>query len=231
MLAVLYDVHGNLPALEAVLADAEAQGADSYLLGGDYAAFGAWPAETVARLEALPAATWLRGNWERWQADRAAVPDGEIFTGAADYACAALGERTVGRHGTLPQQLALDPGRFCHASPVSDMDGFSLPPAVDEAADALLLDGVDERLVVFGHTHVQFTRTTPSGTELVNPGSVGLPVDGDARAAYALLDGSAITLRRVTYDHERAVTALEAIGEPWATATAARLRTAGLDVG
>ena len=60
MIALLYDVHGNLPALEAVLEDAEGAGADRYLLGGDYAAFGAWPAETVGRLKALDA-LWLRG--------------------------------------------------------------------------------------------------------------------------------------------------------------------------
>jgi hypothetical protein len=61
VIALLYDVHGNLPALEAVLKDAEGAGADRFLLGGDYAAFGGWPAETVGRLKALDA-RWLRGN-------------------------------------------------------------------------------------------------------------------------------------------------------------------------
>jgi hypothetical protein len=62
VLALLYDVHGNLPALEAVIADAEAAGADGWILGGDYALFGGWPAETVARLRELDRACWIRGN-------------------------------------------------------------------------------------------------------------------------------------------------------------------------
>ena len=75
MLALLFDIHGNLPALEAVLDDARAAGAKRYLLGGDYAVFGGWPAETVARLRELPDATWIRGNVDRWAATEA--PDGE----------------------------------------------------------------------------------------------------------------------------------------------------------
>jgi hypothetical protein len=75
MLALLFDTHGNLPALEAVLEDAQAAGATRHLLGGDYAVFGGWPAETVARLRELPDATWIRGNVDRWAATEA--PDGE----------------------------------------------------------------------------------------------------------------------------------------------------------
>jgi len=74
VLAILYDVHGNLPALEAVLADAATAGATRYALGGDYALFGGSPAETVARLDALRGATWIRGNGERWTADPSQAP-------------------------------------------------------------------------------------------------------------------------------------------------------------
>ena len=66
MEALLYDVHGNLPALQAVLADAQAEGATSYVLGGDYALFGGWPQETVALLRTLAPALWIRGNVDRW---------------------------------------------------------------------------------------------------------------------------------------------------------------------
>jgi hypothetical protein len=83
VLACLYDVHGNLPALEAVLADAEAAGATRYCLGGDYALFGAWPAETVERLRGLENAMWIRGNGERWTADAAAAPDNPVVQGAS----------------------------------------------------------------------------------------------------------------------------------------------------
>lgn len=65
---MLYDVHGNLPALEAVLGDAQAARADAFVLGGDYALFGPWPAETLAALRELEPATWIRGNVDRWTA-------------------------------------------------------------------------------------------------------------------------------------------------------------------
>ena len=79
---------------------------------------------------------------------------------------------------------------------------WSPEPAPNEAE---LLAGVTAKRVVFGHTHLQFARTTAEGLELVNPGSVGLPFDGDTRAGYALLDPEGgVELRRVAYDHERA---------------------------
>src|SRR5437899_3178190 len=72
--ALLYDIHGNLAALEAVLADAESAGATSYLLGGDYAAFGPWPRETAELLESLPAIARIRGNVERWLREEPEAP-------------------------------------------------------------------------------------------------------------------------------------------------------------
>lgn len=224
MLAVLYDIHGNLPALEAVLADAHARGAGRFLLGGDYSAFGAWPAQTVARLDELQDATWIRGNWERWQIEPGDMPDNEVVRGAAGAVVDDLGEQTVRRLGALPESVVVDATLFCHASPRSDMDSFSPDPAPH---DAQLLAGVAERRVVFGHTHVQFERTSESGVELVNPGSVGLPLDGDTRAAYALLHpGGEVELRRVEYDHRHAAAALRERGEPWADALAQRLERA-----
>ena len=65
MLAVLYDIHGNLVALDEVLKDAEAAGADAYLLGGDFGSWSPWPLETIERLRVLPNTTWIRGNGER----------------------------------------------------------------------------------------------------------------------------------------------------------------------
>ena len=76
MLGLLYDIHGNLPALEAVLAEADALGVDSWLLGGDYGIPSPWPLETLERLEALPNATWIRGNGERWTRELPRHPGG-----------------------------------------------------------------------------------------------------------------------------------------------------------
>jgi diadenosine tetraphosphatase ApaH/serine/threonine PP2A family protein phosphatase len=225
MLATLYDIHGNLPALEAVLQDAREQGAGHFLLGGDYAALGAWPAETVARLHELQDATWIRGNWERWQADPSAIPS-FAPQGAGEATAAALGAAMVAELAALSDVTELDGTLFCHASPGSDVAGLYPDP---QPTDEELLAGVVHARVVVGHTHLQFRRTTEGGIDLINPGSVGLPFDGDTRAAYALLhpDG-AVDLRRVTYDVEHAVAELRTRAEPWAAQLAITLANASL---
>ena len=91
MLALLYDVHGNLGALDAVLADARAQGADHWVLGGDYSLFGPEPEATVARLRELAPAMWLRGNGERWTAHPGAAPDNAVVPPAIEACRMALG--------------------------------------------------------------------------------------------------------------------------------------------
>jgi diadenosine tetraphosphatase ApaH/serine/threonine PP2A family protein phosphatase len=222
-LALLYDVHGNLPALEAVLAQSAAE---RFLLGGDYALFGAWPAQTVAALRALPGATWIRGNGERWTVAPSQAPDNEIVQGAIVACREALGRRLVDELAALAEQKVLDGVRYCHASPVSDVRSFLPDPADDE--DELLV-GVAERRLVFGHTHLPFRRLSAGGVELVNPGSVGMPFDGDPRAAYALVhDDGAVEHRRVAYDHEASAAAVrERFGESaWTETIARRLATA-----
>jgi predicted phosphodiesterase len=228
-LAILYDIHGNRPALEAVIADARENGADRWLLGGDYAAFGAWPVECVALLEGLDDATWIRGNWERWQIEPDATPDAEVVKTANAWVRGSLGEALVARLGVLPESVVLGDTLFVHGSPVSDIESFL--PEADPEQDDQLLAGVGQRRVVFGHTHLQFRRRAADGIELVNPGSVGLPWDGDVRAAYATVaDDGELRLQRVEYDVEAAARALEALGEPWTATIAARLRQARFDV-
>ena len=185
MLALLYDVHGNLPALDAVLADARAQGADRWLLGGDYACSAPSPRRRSTRLRALAPAMWLRGNGERWTADPDAAPDNPLVPAAIEACREALGAALVAELGALPEQGVHEDTRYVHASPVSDVRSFLPQPADDEPE---LLAGVREPRLVFGHTHLPFRRiSTTGGIELVNPGSVGLPFDGDQRAAYALV--------------------------------------------
>jgi predicted phosphodiesterase len=205
--ALLYDIHGNLPALEAVLADAGDAG--GFLLGGDYATAGAWPRETVDRLKELPDATWIRGNADRWLVDRhdAPAPIDEIAAACAE----TLGEELVAELAGLPESTVIDGTLYCHASPQSDMQSF-LPEPGDR--DAELLMGVEAERVVFGHTHIAFEREGPGGIRLANPGSVGMPWDGDHRAAYAVIDGDRLELRRVEYDWEASVAAVrERVGE------------------
>ncbi len=226
VLSLLYDVHGNLPALEAVLRDAEGQGADSWLLGGDYALFGGWPAETVARLETLRPATWIRGNGERWTGDPGAVAQQATLLAAVADCRAALGDAAVGRLAALPFDARVDGARFVHASPVSDVRSFAPEPDPEEDA-RLLADAAADRLV-FGHTHVAFARTAADGTELVNPGSVGMPTDGDHRASYALLhDDGRVEHRRVAYDHALSAARVRERGE-WAEVAARRIERAAM---
>lgn len=222
-IGLLYDVHGNLPALEAVLGDARAKGVERFLLGGDYALFGAWPAETVDRLRSLDA-DWIRGNVDRWTAEPADAPD-EV-QGAIAACRDLLGQATVGELAALPETLERDGTLYCHASPGSDLQGFLPEPAPDEGA---LLQGVAQRRVVFGHTHLQFTRTGPGGIELLNPGSVGIPLDGDQRAAYAIL-GDGIELRRVPYDHAASAAAVRERLGPAGEVPARRIEQARIDV-
>jgi diadenosine tetraphosphatase ApaH/serine/threonine PP2A family protein phosphatase len=224
MLALLYDVHGNLPALEAVLADAEAAGADRFLLGGDYALFGAWPAETVARLEELRGATWIRGNGERWTADPAEAPL-EPVREAARACAAALDVQTAARLATLPPEAVIDGVRFVHGSPGSDLIGLMPEP---DAEEERWLAPVRERRLVAGHTHLPFERVSAGGIALLNPGSVGMPFDGDPRAAYALLhDDGRVERRRVTYPHGEAAAAVRArFGTGWGGLVARRIEQA-----
>jgi diadenosine tetraphosphatase ApaH/serine/threonine PP2A family protein phosphatase len=227
MLALLFDIHGNLPALEAVLDDARAAGARRYLLGGDYAVFGGWPAESVARLRDLQDATWIRGNVDRWAATEA--PDGEPAASGVAAARALLDGRTVAELGALPESAGIGHGtRAWHASPKTDLRSFWPEPGDDEEE---LLEGVADRRLVFGHFHVAFERTSASGIELVGPGSVGMPVDGDHRAAWALMhDDGRIERRRVAYDHAASAARVREVadGAPWGEVIAGRIERASM---
>ena len=213
VIAVLYDVHGNLAALDAVIADARAAGAEQWVLGGDYALFGAWPAETVARLRELEPAAWVRGNVDRWAGDPADGAGRRRFQEAIADCRGALGDAVADELGALPFEAELAGARIVHASPVSDLRSFAPEPADDEDE---LLDGTTHPRLMFGHTHIQFRRPgAVADVELVNPGSVGMPLDGDPRAAYALIHPDrTLELRRVAYDTAAAVAGLRESSAP-----------------
>ncbi|HWH54371.1 MAG TPA: metallophosphoesterase family protein [Gaiellaceae bacterium] len=206
MLGILYDVHGNLDALNAVLGEAEAEGVDEWLLGGDYCAFGPWPVGTLERLRRLQNATWLRGNGERWLVDPPMDMPAEqsdfVFAALAS-AIAQLGAGDIDYLVGLPTLAEREEAFYCHGSPLSDVDSFA-PESGEE--DVRLLAGIEETQVVFGHSHVQFRREGANDTDLVNPGSVGMPIDGDTRAAWAIRrDDGSIELRRTAYDTAPAI--------------------------
>jgi predicted phosphodiesterase len=207
--AAIYDVHGNLPALEAVLADIDAQGVDVVVSGGDLVA-GPFPAEVLALLGSRPDARFLRGN-----ADRLVLEGVEEH--GQDWAATrgGLGKEALEAIGSWPLTVELEIdglGRtlFCHAVPSADEPIFTWLTPDEEVAQ--LVGDVDADLVVCGHTHAQFDRRLASGLRIVNAGSVGMPYQGRRGAFWALL-GPGVELRRTEYDTEAAVAAIrEATG-------------------
>ena len=156
-----------------------------------------------------------------------AVPSA-VVPGAIAAAREALGPDVVADLASLPFSYPHDGTLICHGSPLSDVRSFA-PDAAED--DEELLDGTQAARVVFGHTHLPFARMTANGTALVNPGSVGMPFDGDPRAAYALLtDDGRIEHRRVRYDHAASATQVRGLGGGWADVVARRIERATMDV-
>ena len=215
--AALYDIHGMVEPLEAVLRELEGEEVDAIVIGGD-AISGPQPSETFERLRAVETPShWIRGNGER-----ALGPDGADAVTAGAEAEAALqftashfSENERQELAALPERLTLrldglGETLFCHASPRNDLD-IVTPRTPDERFRALL-DGVSQRVVVAGHTHMQLDRQV-EGVRWVNPGSVGMPYEGEVAAFWALL-GPDVELRRTPFDVERSAHALLASGWP-----------------
>jgi len=217
VLAVLYDVHGNITALDEVLAEAAEIGVDRYLLGGDYGTPSPAPLETLERLRALPNATWIRGNGERWlrepPLDRPDVMEAYgLFSGG-------IPDDEVEWLYGLPARAELDGVLYVHGSPLADDESFAPRP---QDGEERLLAGEQDRTIVFGHSHQQFRRPGPNDTDLVNAGSVGMPLDGDVRAAWATWHGD-FDFRRTEYDVERAAAAYRSMAGDFGEFAARRI--------
>jgi predicted phosphodiesterase len=213
-IAALYDVHGNLPALEAVLADVDAARVDAVVCGGD-ALWGPFPRATLERLLAEgDRVRFLRGNTEREIAEESA--SGEPWVDAVTrFAAEALGRDGVALAASWPERLTLEvdgvgTALFCHATPRRDDEIVTLATA-DERLMAILAE-TREPLVVAGHTHTQLDRKV-AGTRFVNAGSVGMPYEAEPGAYWALL-GPDVELRRTAYDAEAAAARIRASGFP-----------------
>ena len=217
VLGILYDIHGNLPALERVLGEAEQLGVDRWLLGGDYGTPSPWPDETLARLKELPNATWIRGNGERWL--REPPLDRPEVMASYDMFRGSLSDEVVAWLYGLPPQAELDGILYVHGSPLSDVESFAPEP---EDGEERLLAGVRDRTVVFGHSHQQFRRPGPDGTDLVNPGSTGMPLDGEVRGAWATWDGD-FEFHRTEYDVARAAAGYRSRGGDFGEVIARRI--------
>jgi predicted phosphodiesterase len=217
VLGILYDIHGNLDALDKVLPEAEAAGVDRWLLGGDYGVVSPYPLETLARLRELPNATWIRGNGERWLVEP--PEDRPEVTKTYERCQGQIPDQEVRWLYALPPQAELDGILYVHGSPLADDESFA---AESQEGEERMLAGVHDRTIVFGHSHLQFRRPGPNGTNLVNPGSAGMPLDGDRRAAWATRNGD-FAFRRTEYDVERAAAAYRAMGGDFGEFAAARI--------
>ncbi len=199
-----------------MLAGADELGVDRYLLGGDYGTPSPAPQETLDRLRALPNAVWIRGNGERWLREPPEIPEVQEVYAAFE---GAIPDEQIEWLYSLPERVELDGILYVHGSPLSDVDSFAPEPQPDEER---LLAGVRDRTIVFGHSHQQFRRPGPNDTDLVNPGSVGMPLDGDVRAAWATWNGD-FAFRRTEYDVERAAAAYRSMGGEFGEFAAQRI--------
>lgn len=203
-LAAIYDIHGNLPALEAVLEEIRAAGVDHVVIGGDVLP-GPMPGETLARLADLNIpATFIMGNGDREVLEQrkgvesAVIP--EQFREMMRWVASSLDENLVKWISTWPmitraEVQELGDVLFCHATPRSDTEMFSIQ--TPEARLLPIFEGIDEPIVVCGHTHRQFDRMIGK-TRVINAGSVGMPF-GDTGASWLLL-GPNVDLHRTDYD-------------------------------
>jgi predicted phosphodiesterase len=209
VLAVLYDIHANLPALEAVLADARSRGATSFFLGGDLVGFGPFQRETLAALgEIDEPTTCIRGNGERWMREPP-LHRPEILGNLKEHV-ARFREDEIERLYRLPERAEIDGVVYVHGCWWSDVDSFAREP---QDSDELRVGPLIGRTLVFGHSHIQFRRSGPNDNELVNPGSAGMPLDGDTRAAWASWDGGDFAFHRTEYDLERVIAAARGTGD------------------
>jgi predicted phosphodiesterase len=206
--AVLADIHGNLPALDAVLQQVGTARPDVIVLNGDMAT-GPMPAETLERLADLgDKAIWVRGNADR---ELAAAYDGALDPGLPElvrvptqYCASRLAREHRDLIADLPLSVTLDvtglgPVRFCHATARSDTEIVLVDSPMDRYRDAFA--GTGELTVVLGHTHMPFDRLADR-RRFINPGSVGMPYGGTG-AYWALLGPDAVLLR-AGYDAQAA---------------------------
>ena len=210
----LYDIHGNVDALDAVLADPHAADADVVLVGGD-AVPGPFGRETLDRLESLRVPVrWIRGNGEREVAEAVGAPPAapaDLAGVTAALSAGSLGEERALELGRLPLTVELDGVLFCHASPRRDDEMVTRISSPERWAEALA--GVSAPLVVAGHTHQQDDRVVGE-LRFVNAGSVGLPYEGDGAARWLWVADGEPALRHTTYDAAGAGARMLAAGWP-----------------
>jgi putative phosphoesterase len=198
-IAAIADIHGNLPALEAVLAEVERERPDLIVVCGDVAS-GPMPAETIDVLRELEGARFVRGNADRGLIDEFdGKPQADMPGPHVEWCSKQLTRDQRDFLASFEPTVQVDRLLFCHAVPANDTDVFSVETPEERVRE--LMQGVDADLVVCGHTHMQFDRTV-GGLRIVNPGSVGMTY-GEPGAYWAMVSPD-VAMRRTDYDREAA---------------------------
>ena len=211
----LYDIHGNVESLEAVLADSSAAAPDAIVVGGD-AVPGPFARAVLDRLDALGCPLYyIRGNGERETAEAAAATrppaDDDLASVTAAITASELGADRARALGDLPLIVKLDGVLYCHATPRADDE--MVTRASTPTRFAKVLAGVDARVVIAGHTHQQDDRKVGT-VRFVNAGSVGLPYEGDGAARWVWVVDGTPELRSTAYDAKAAGIRMLAAGWP-----------------
>ncbi|WP_035350490.1 metallophosphoesterase family protein [Fictibacillus gelatini] len=219
-IAALYDIHGNLPALNAVLEELEEVQPDMIIIGGDIVS-GPMPSKTLKRLSVLGnRARFIRGNGDREAVmafDGKSIPYlSEKGLNKQRWVADQLMRFERDFLARLPEQAIVHTEGwgeilFCHATPTSDMEIFT--PLTSKERLAAIFNHVDQQLVVCGHTHLQF-KLQVGGVHILNAGSVGMPFADLPGAYWLLLYPGGYEFRRTTYDAEAAAKEVVAGGDP-----------------
>lgn len=212
-LAVLADIHANLPALEAVLQDVEIVGADQIWVAGDLVGYNPWPNEVIQVLKERKVRA-IRGNHDRAALSGDTAWFNDAAAAAVRWTRIVLTPASVGYLKSLSDRVRVSAANgivaMFHGSPRND-DEYVMPWAADE----ILMRMANAPYMILGHTHIPMAFSSRYGI-VVNPGSVGQPRDRDPRAAWALLDTArgAVLQRRVSYDVGAVVAAIRKAGLP-----------------
>ena len=231
--AILSDIHGNLTAFEAVLADIQQASPDLVLHGGDLADNGSSPTEIIDQIRSLG---WqgVMGNTDEMLiepesldnfASQSSAPPAlwEAIRQIASATRSILGDERLAWLRELPRVQTQKTFALVHATPQSCWRAPA-PEATDKDLEATYAS-LDQPIVAFGHTHRPSIHSMSGAVKLlINTGSVGLPYDGDPRASYLLLEENKPSIRRVEYDMEKELKALSSSDLPGAAWTAKILR-------
>lgn len=211
-LAALYDIHGNPPALEAVLRDVRAANVDRIVVGGDVLP-GPMPCGALDLLFSLEIpTTFIAGNGEvAVLAERAGRDSGvpPQYRSMIQWVAGQLSDEHVRRISAWPKTARIGDALFCHATPRNENEIFL--KTTDEARLVPIFTAAGAATVICGHTHMQFDRVV-GGVRVVNAGSIGMPF-GEPGAYWLLLDPG-VRLQRTTYDRESAADRIRATTYP-----------------